>query len=95
LTSEVLPQAKQYGLLIGADQFALHAKCGGLQRNKIYVLERGAVGRLAKHKSRPYSGRVPRWKHIRRFDARCSLITLPAGAKAHSFSTADVAEAMP
>src|SRR5579864_1058601 len=33
----------------GADQFTLNAECGGLQRDKIDVLESGAVHSLAKH----------------------------------------------
>src|SRR5208337_3560 len=34
---------------IGTDQFALNAKCGGLQRKEMNILERGAVNRFAKH----------------------------------------------
>src|SRR6202034_831509 len=34
---------------VGADQFALDAKSGGLQRNEMYVLESSAVNGLTKH----------------------------------------------
>ncbi len=34
---------------VGADQFALDAKCSRLKRDEINVLECGAVDRLAKH----------------------------------------------
>jgi len=37
------------GPVIGADQFALHAKGRGLKRNEINVFESGAINRLAKH----------------------------------------------
>jgi hypothetical protein len=40
-------QAERLGA--GADQFTLHAECGGLQRDKADVLESGAVHSLAKH----------------------------------------------
>jgi hypothetical protein len=43
------------GPAIGADQFALDAKRGGLKRNEIYVFERGAVNSLAKHCLRSFS----------------------------------------
>jgi hypothetical protein len=35
---------------IRTDQFALNAKRGGLKRNEMNILERGAVNCLAKHK---------------------------------------------
>jgi hypothetical protein len=34
--------------MVGADQFALNAKCSALQRDEIYVFKRGAVHSLAK-----------------------------------------------
>ncbi len=37
------------GPAVGADQLALDAKRGGLQRNKVNVLESTAIDRLTKH----------------------------------------------
>ncbi len=37
------------GLAVGTDQLTLDAECGGLQRDKINVLECRAIHSLAKH----------------------------------------------
>ncbi len=42
---------------IGADQFALDTKCGGLQGNEMNVFEGGAVNGPAKHLA--YPSRIP------------------------------------